>query len=680
MVFEDLHWIDKTSEDFLDYLIGWLANTRILMVLLYRPEYTHRWASKSYYSNIGVDQLTIPASAELVQSILGEGEIVPELRDLILNKAAGNPLFMEELTHTLVENGTIRKEENRYLLTKAPRDIQIPDTIQGIIAGRMDRLEENLKRIMQVASVIGREFAFRILHEILEMKEELKIQLLNMQGLEFIYEKRLFPELEYIFKHALTQEVAYNSLLLKRRREIHERIGKAIEELYPDRLEEFYEMLAYHYSRSDSLDKACHYLKLSGNKATESHSLSEAYRYYEEAIKTLRQMPDTERNKRDQVETILKMAIPMRLLAFPKGSLEILQAGEKLCQEVGDRKNKARFNVIMSMIGSDRGKPDSKALENSFGQMEKEKDIELMVLMGHALCLPNMVEGKYRKIEAIGSKIISLLEETDRQREFFLLHLNTYVYLTAMYGQALGALGKFAEGEKSCERSLTFAHEINHFFSIAIAEIHYAVLSFFRGDGQKAVKHSQRCIEYLRKSNVLIYLPTSSGLLGWGHYFLEDLNSAQKILEKSVGMHIETGLEFWHSLFRCGLSMVSFDLGNLNEAKSQADEAIKLAEKNKEKHFEGISWIQLGRTIGKMEPLQIIRAEELIRRGINILGDLEIKPWFTVGHLFLGELHANAGRKEKAVEVLKMAESEFQEMGMDYWLGKTRKVLATVQT
>ena len=136
----------------------------------------------------------------------------------------------------------------------------------------MDRLEENLKRIMQVASVIGREFAFRILQAIMEMKEELKSHLLNLQGLEFIYEKRLFPELEYIFKHALTQEVAYNSLLLKRRKEIHEKIGRAIEEIYPDRLEEFYEMLAYHYSRSDNLDKAYQYLKLSGNKSMRNYS------------------------------------------------------------------------------------------------------------------------------------------------------------------------------------------------------------------------------------------------------------------------------------------------------------------------------------------------------------------------------------------------------------------------
>ena len=335
LVVEDLHWIDKTSEEFLDYLLGWLTNTPLLLILLYRPEYTHSWGNKSYFTTIRVDQLPLSTSAELVQSILSEGEMVPELRDLILTKAAGNPLFMEELTRSLLENGSIEKKENRYLLKRKPSDIEIPDTIQGIIAARMDRLDESLKRIMHVASVIGREFAFRLLQAILEMKEELKAQLLNLQGLEFIYEKRLFPELEYVFKHALTQEVAYHSLLLSRRKEIHERIGHAIEEIYPDRLEEFYEMLAYHYSRSDNKEFAYHYAKLSGTKAVKSCSNREAFQYYRDALAILKEEPDTPENKRELLDVILLMTIPMYYLFYPEDSLAVLQEGVRLCEEWG---------------------------------------------------------------------------------------------------------------------------------------------------------------------------------------------------------------------------------------------------------------------------------------------------------------------------------------------------------
>ncbi|GAG15075.1 unnamed protein product, partial [marine sediment metagenome] len=249
----------------------------------------------------------------------------------------------EEFTHTLLENGSIQKKDHQYVLSTKASDIQVPDTIQGIIAARMDRLEDNLKRTMQVASVIGRDFAYRILQTITGMREELKSYLIHLQGLEFIYEKSLFPELEYIFKHALTQEVAYNSLLLKRRKEIHEKIGKAIEELYPDRLEEFFEMLAHHYSRSENWEKAYQYLKLSGEKAIGSYSNWEAYRFGREAINALNKLPETEENKRRGIEVCLLMAAPMLFLAYPEDSLQILQEGERLSKELGDSRSLANF-------------------------------------------------------------------------------------------------------------------------------------------------------------------------------------------------------------------------------------------------------------------------------------------------------------------------------------------------
>ena len=284
LAIEDLHWIDKTSEEFLGYLIGGLANTRILLILLYRPEYTHPWGSKSYYNRIGLSQLTTKSSAELVQAILEGAEVVSELRELILSRTGGNPLFMEEFTHSLLENGSIKREHNQYVLNRKVSDIQIPNTVQGIISARMDRLEDNLKRTMQVASVIGRDFAFRILQIITGMREELKSYILNLQGLELIYEKSLFPELEYIFKHALIQEVAYNSLLLKKRKEIHEKIGQAIEQVYPEKLEEFYEMLGYHYYEGENWSKALEYLEKAGDRLAAAYANQEALHFYEKAI------------------------------------------------------------------------------------------------------------------------------------------------------------------------------------------------------------------------------------------------------------------------------------------------------------------------------------------------------------------------------------------------------------
>jgi hypothetical protein len=284
---EDMHWIDKTSEELLDYLIDWLPGAQILLILLYRPEYTHLWGSKSHYRKIGLNQLTTQSSAELVQAILEGGEVSPEIRELIFDRTSGNPLYVEELTHSLLESGSIQKQDRRFVLSSKASAIQIPNTIQGIIAARMDRLEDNLKRTMQVASVIGRDFAFRILQTITGLREELKANLLNLQGLEFIYEKNLFPELEYIFKHALTQEVAYNSLLQKRRKEIHEKIGKAIEEIYAERLEEFYEMLAYHFDQGEVWGSAVEYGVKAGAKARHAYNLQAAVAHFNRAKEIL---------------------------------------------------------------------------------------------------------------------------------------------------------------------------------------------------------------------------------------------------------------------------------------------------------------------------------------------------------------------------------------------------------
>ncbi|GAF83184.1 unnamed protein product, partial [marine sediment metagenome] len=435
-----------------DYLIGWLANAHILLILLYRPEYTHLWGSKSYYNKIGVDQLSTPTSVELVQSILEGGDVVPELRELILNRTGGNPLFMEEFTHSLLENGTIQMKDHQFVLSRKASEIDVPDTIQGIIAARIDRLEENLKRTMQVASVIGRDFAFRILHTITGMKEELKSQLINLQGLEFIYEKRLFPELEYIFKHILTQEVAYNSLLTKRRNEIHENIGKAIETIYTERLEEFYEMLAYHYSKSENLQKAAHYLKLSGIKAVGKHSPTEAFGFYRSAIDTFKKLPESVENKKAQIEIIHLMYGPMMFLGQPEGSMEILQEGAKLSGEVGDERSLATFYGYLALHHHQKGEPlqGIEYGEKAFQTAEKMQDIGFMAATVFDLGSNYINTGQYAKMVDTLGDVIELLEKNEMEADLCGGPFAMYPVLCSYYGAAMAWLGDFEEGIALC--------------------------------------------------------------------------------------------------------------------------------------------------------------------------------------------------------------------------------------
>jgi len=536
VVVEDLHWIDRTSEEFLDYLIEWIANAKIMLVLLYRTEYRHQWGSKTYYNRIGLGHLGTESSTDLVRAMLEESEVAPELRDLILNRSAGNPLFMEEFTQTLLENGSIEKRDNQFALSRDIEDIQVPDTIQGIIAARMDRLEENLKRTMQVASVIGRDFAFRILQAITDMQEELKSYLLNLQGLEFIYEKSLFPELEYIFKHALTREVAYNSLLLKRRKEIHEQIGKAIEELYASRLEDLYEMLAYHYSESDNLKKAYQYLKLSGEKAVGNYSNSEAFRFYKEALQALKQLPDADENKKEQIE-LLKLMVPaMAVLSFPEGSLDILQEGERLAKEIGDEKS---LTELLSAIGgyyAFKGEPSFAVDygEKNFVEAEKVRDLDLMVSTALVLLPAYTSMGYPLKVVNIASKVIKLLEEAKREYDFFVSGFVEYSIFSGYCGYSLGLLGNFKEGQIYLEKGLSVAIKAGHLITLGMIEMQYGFYWYYKGYGRDTVEHFQKSIRYIEEAEFPLLLGSAWTGLGLGYYLLGETRRLLENMQKKV--------------------------------------------------------------------------------------------------------------------------------------------------
>ncbi len=680
LAIEDLHWIDKTTEELLAYLIGAIPNTRIMLILLYRPEYTHAWGSKSYYTQVGVDQLSAITSAELVQAILEGGDVEPELRELILGRASGNPLFMEELTHSLLENGSIQKRNQQFILAREAAEIQVPDTIQGIIASRIDRLEETLKRLLQVASVIGREFFFRILQAITGMREDLKSHLLNLQGLEFIYEKRLFPELEYIFKHALTQEVAYNSLLLKRRKEIHEKIGEAMEGLFSDRLEEFYEMLAYHYSKSENKTKAYEYLKASATKAQRNDATFEAFRFFRMAYRVLEGQDDSEENLRRRVEILHFMLGPMMVVGYPEDSLQLLEAGAELSERIGDRRSLSVFYSRMGRYyGTRQGKPllGIEYSERSFEEAEKIQDFELMIRTEFDLFPSCIVAGQLSKLADISAKTILLLEDNGKEHDSFASGWNVYSAAHGYYGWVMGWMGRFEEGKVILERGARFVTtEVNDKFGSGWMEFCSGWFFNIRGDGKNAIEHSRKAITLLEDTKAYIILHVAWFLLGWGYLLTKEFETSREFVEKGNEIQSDAGVSFWHSLRFLVTGMIDFESGDLEMARNSMKEAIGLSQTNNESTLAGYSTIWLGRIVGKSDLSGADNARQLVLEGIRKLEELSAKPWSTQGYLFLGEIYADRGQKEKALAKLKKAESMFQEMGMDYWLAKTQEVLA----
>jgi tetratricopeptide (TPR) repeat protein len=584
---------------------------------------------------------------------------------------------MEEFTHSLLENGTIQKKDHQYVLSRKASEIDIPDTIQGIIAARIDRLEDNLKRTMQVASVIGREFAFRILQTITGMKEELKSFLVNLQGLEFIYEKQLFPELEYIFKHILTQEVAYNSLLTKRRNEIHENIGKAIEEIYVERLEEFYEILAYHYSKSENLQKAAHYLKLSGLKAAGKHSPLEALLHYQEALKVLKQLPESVENKKAQIEVCLLSYVPLIILSFPEGSLQMFQEAKKLSKEIDDERSLAHSYSMIGIFCLFRGESFQaiEYAEKGFEIAKRTQDISVIAPIALNLCHTYDSQGLFIKIINIVPDVLHLLEEKEMYFDILFNTVAIYPSLCTFYGYALGGLGNFKKGEEFCKKGLHTAAQMNELRTLAYNEMFNGWFYSFKGDAKLIVEHFKNCVKYSEEAKWYHVIGYAFGGLGYGHYLLGDLENARINIEKGLKILQDIGVGFRLSVFYWFLSMLLFDLGEYDKALASIDETLILARKNNEKDTEGSSRIWLGRILGKTDPNQFDRAEESILKGINILEELRLKHYFSQGYLYLGEFYADTGRKEKAQENLKKAEQMFQEMGMDYWLEKTQKVL-----
>jgi class 3 adenylate cyclase len=285
LVFEDLHWIDFETQALLDSLVESLPTARILLLVNYRPEYQHGWGSKTFYTQVRLDPLPPASADELLHALLGEDAGLQPLKHLLITRTEGNPFFLEESVRTLVETGVLVGEPGAYRLAQAVPSIQVPATVQAVLAARIDRLPPEEKRLLQTAAVIGTEVPFALLQVIADVPEDaLHGGLTHLQAAEFLYETRLFPEREYTFKHALTHEVAYGSLLQERRRALHARIVEALEALAGERLAEQVERLAHHALRGELWDKALVYFQQAGERAIARSAHREAMGYFEQGL------------------------------------------------------------------------------------------------------------------------------------------------------------------------------------------------------------------------------------------------------------------------------------------------------------------------------------------------------------------------------------------------------------
>jgi class 3 adenylate cyclase len=292
VIFEDLHWIDAQTQALLDLLADSVARSRVLLLFNYRPEYRHEWTNQSYYSQLRLDPLGGADGAAMLAALLGESVELNPLKRLITERTGGNPFFIEEIVHALFDEGALVRN-GAVKVTRSLSQLRLPPTVQGVLAARIDRQPVENKQLLQTLAVIGRQSSLGLLRQVASHADiELERMLADLQAGEFLYEQPAATGVEYVFKHALTQEVAYNSLLIERRKQLHERAGQALESILANQLDDHLTQLAHHYSHSDNLEKAVEYLGRAGQQALQRSAYADAIGGLNAAIDLLQRLPD----------------------------------------------------------------------------------------------------------------------------------------------------------------------------------------------------------------------------------------------------------------------------------------------------------------------------------------------------------------------------------------------------
>jgi tetratricopeptide (TPR) repeat protein len=569
------------------------------------------------------------------------------------------------------------KANGSYQLDETASKNQVPDTIQGIIAGRMDRLEDNIKTTLQMASVIGRSFVYRVLRALPGLSDALKADLLRLQSLELIHEKRVFPELEYIFKNVITQEVAYNSLLFDRRKALHGAIGKAIEEIYSNRLEEFYEVIAHHFSKSDHHARAFKYLMLSGDKATRNNSAWEAFWFYKKAMAVLEHYPEDAEKKKNKLKILHAMMIPIIILNFPEESLGLLETGAKVSKELNDLKSAIRFYSNMGFYHTVRGRHQEgiRYSGKAFEEAKAINDLTAMAQTAPDLGLANLATGRFKKVIEIASGMIHAIHKAEKEKDNFGGPAIVYPAQYSLSGFSLAHLGRFDEGMSNCIYGLEAAMESENLFTISLCRYYMGMVLLLRGAWNDASDYFMSCLEGLEQVDFVQIESLVKGGLGVTKAYTGDPLHGRALAQEGLKALEDAGIEGQASTLQCYAGICCYAAGKFEDARLFMNSSLSSAIDNDELYFKGRALIWHGRILGKLSNDASLEAMQRIEEGLEVLTELETKPDIAIGRLFIGELSAQENQENLATTHLKAADALFREMGMAYWIEETGKIM-----
>jgi class 3 adenylate cyclase/tetratricopeptide (TPR) repeat protein len=612
LVLEDLHWVDPDTQAVLDSLVESLPSHRVLFLSNFRPEYQHPWASKTYYGQIRLDPLA-PGTAETVlETLLGSDPDLAPLKSLLIERSQGNPLFLEESVRGLVEAGVLAGERGAHRLARSVQTAQVPATIQAILAARIDRLSPEDKSLLQSASVVGQEVPLGLLRAIADLpEEELQGGLRRLQAAEFIHEARLFPEVEYTFRHPLTHEVAYASLLHERRRALHARVVAAIERLHPAALAEHRDRLVHHAFRGELWGKAFGYLRDLGEVASDA-TIGEVMGIGPESPGRLWWAGEHERALRTAERDLAVAA------SFGNFGLRVVST----CRLGQAHHALGHYGLAADLLGQIAASLEGDVVRERFGMAGLPAVFARSYL---AWCLAE--QGDFTAGAAIGEEAL---------------------------GIALAAESVYSQGHIA--------------FGLGT---HYVI----QGDPDRAITLLERALVVTRMANVPFLFPFLIAPLGAAHALAGDPARAALLLEQAIEQATAMKLRAHHALRLAWLARARLAEGRRDLAVEHARRALDLARECRERGQEAHAQVVLADALAFGGEADAAAVETQYREALTLATALGMRPLVARCHLGLGSLLARAGDTERARSLLGTAAEMFASMGMPFWLAEARRAM-----
>jgi tetratricopeptide (TPR) repeat protein len=571
----------------------------------------------------------------------------------------------------LVETQVLVGERGAYRMAKAPASWQIPATAQAILAARIDRLAPEDKRLLQAASVIGKDVPFALLQAIADVSEEsLRRGLAHLQAAEFLYETSLFPDLEYTFKHALTHEVAYGSMLQDRRHALHAKIVDAIEGLYPERLTEHVERLAHHAVRGELREKAVGYLRRAGLKAAARSALTDARVWLEQALGILVALPESPSTLEQAFETRLELRPVLHELGEVRRSLERTREAESIAERLNDDGRRGRVCAFVTTAQNDLGELDD-ALETGTRALAvagRLGDVRLRILTSTYLGETHYYRGEYERAVELATDNLAALP-TDWVYEYFGSAVPPSVFDRASLAMSLAQLGRFIEAARYEAEAIRLAEPTQHAYTVGWAHQAASTVRLLKGDWPKARALIDRWIAVVRTANVVFLLPAAVTSSAWAlaqcgeaREALTRLREGEQLLEDRAAR----GLFGYHGWAYHSLGRTCLLLGRIDEARRLGDRAV---ESSPGHHgFAAHARHLLGDIATHPDHFDAEAAEAHYGQAMALAEPRSMRPLVAYCHLGLGKLYHRTGDRAKAQEHLTTAATMYREMDMRFWL------------